>query len=373
MITALPTVTVIALATLALVVYIGLGFLPRPSHAAALWSGAFAVAMVGSYVWLTYEVSSSSLARAVGAGLVLAPMPLLWSGLRAYRRRRPYVWVAVAFLFSVPLVLLLASPFDLFGVAFRGAFTLMAVFAALTFVELVRLGPRLRDEALPLIGISLLFIAFAALFIANGVLVAIGEVGNADGTQFLRTLNTIGMAVYIVCALTTTLLLTVRADDTAISPRNTFERTARGRLDRARSRGDDWWSVLDIRLDDPDDLRRASSTAAFNAVTRKLMRDVDESFPADADIERVNPTRFVVLLPRPQGAVRALLAELLERVSTEEDGQAVPLRLTASVGWVPATAGDYDFTVLLQRASDAAELAASQGGDRWERVHGQER
>ncbi|KDA05216.1 hypothetical protein DC31_02130 [Microbacterium sp. CH12i] len=78
-----------------------------------------------------------------------------------------------------------------------------------------------------------------------------------------------------------------------------------------------WWSLLDIRLDDPDDIRLASSSAAFNAVAEKF----------------------------------------------------APTRPSASIGWAPVAAVGYEFETLVNAASHAAETAYAKGGDRWERVH----
>lgn len=360
---------VVALTTLATVLFIGLGFLPRPSRATALWSTAFAVAMVGSYVWLAQDHVASEPLRALGSGLTIAPMPLLWSGLRAYRgRERQHLMIGYLFGLLSPVILLLSSFAGVYGVAVRVLFTVTAVFAGLIIVELVGLGPRVRDEALPLVGVSAAFIVFAVIIDVNGLLVMGGLIGGSDALALMRDMNLVGMAVYVVCALVTTLLLTVRSEEAVASPRDAFERTARGRLDRARAADDDWWSLLDIRLDDPDDIRTASSTAEFNAVAYKFARDVDSVLPADADIEQVDSTRFLALVPRSQGGVRELLAELLERVARTEHDRSLPLRLTASIGWAPVSAAGYEFETLTANADEAARRAHAEGGDRWERV-----
>lgn len=363
---------VIALTTLATVISIGLGFLPRPSRSAALWATAFAIAMVGAYVWLAQEHFASEQLRALGSGLVIAPMPLIWSGLRAYRgREKHHPVLACLFGLLAPVALLLSTFVGVYGLAFRVLFTATSVFAALIIVELVRLGPTLRDEALPLLGVSSAFIVVAVIIDVNGVMTLVaasGSAGEQDSLEFARTLNLIGMAVYVVCALITTLLLTICRDDTSVSPRDAFERTVRNRLDRARAADDDWWSLLDIRLDDPDDIRTATSTAVFNAVTQKFARDVDSVLPADADIDRVTPTRFVALVPRSQGGVRELLSQLLERVSLTDERHSVPVRLTVSIGWAPVSAVGYDFTTLITQADAAVRDAYASGGDRWERL-----
>ncbi|MEJ1089326.1 hypothetical protein WDU99_13475 [Microbacterium sp. Mu-80] len=368
MITSTLAMPVVALTTLATVMFIGLGFLPRPSRATAVWSAAFTVAMVGSYVWIGQDYLYPEQLRAVGSGLLIGSMGLIWSGLRAYRQQpRQYVSVAITLTFAAPLILLVAVQLGAYGVVFRVVFAAMAVIAALIVAELMRLGPQLRDEALPLMGASTLFIAFAAITIVNGVLVAGGQATVSDSLLFVRTINLIGAAVYVVCALMTVLLLT-RSDDSAVQAGNGFESTVRTRLNRAEAAADTSWSLLDIRIDDPDDIRLATTTAAFNAATHRFERDVDAVLPAEADIQRISPTRIVVLIPRARGGIRELLPDLLKRISSEHDSDPLPVRMTASVGWAQVSVTGYDYDALLRCASAAALTAHAKGGDRWERV-----
>lgn len=368
MITSSLIMPVIAISTVATIIYIGLGFLPRPSRTAVYWSASFAIAMIGSYVWLAQDFVYPDQLRALGTALTIAPMPLLWSGLRAYRGLdRQFPALSISYLVIAPAFLLASTYFGFYGIAFRVVFCSAAVFAVLVILELMRLGPRLRDEALPLMAVSAVFIVFTAVVLINGALVSNGSVSSSDGIAFVRSFNLIGMTVYLVCALVTTLLLTTRTES-GPAPNRYFERTARRRLERARASEDQWWAMLDIRLDDPDDIRLSSTTAAFIAVTQKFARDIDTVFPADADIEQIKPDCFMVLLPRPQGSVRELLTELLERVSAPDDTLSSPLRLSASIGWAPVSAAGYDFDVLAAAASAAAEQAQTSGGDRWERV-----
>jgi GGDEF domain-containing protein len=104
-------------------------------------------------------------------------------------------------------------------------------------------------------------------------------------------------------------------------------------------------------------------------VCRRFALDVDSVLPSDADIERINPTRFVALIPRSSGGVRELLTELLERISKTDDS-SLPLRPSASIGWAPVSVVGYEYDVLVSAASEAAVTAARKGGDRWERIHG---
>lgn len=374
MITTSLAIPMIAVSTIALILFVGLGFMPRPSKATALWSAAFAVSMIGAYVWLAQLYVLTAELRALGAALIVAPMPLIWSGLRAFRgRRRLYLPLSLFMLVAVPAVLLTATALDVYVLTFRVVFVSMSVFAGLILLELVRLGPQMRDEAMPLLGVSAGYVVFAVVSVVNGVLQAVDGAQPEDGLAFTRSLNLIGVNVYVICALVTTLLLTTRVKDVSTSPHSSFERITRLRLSRAQAAGDEWWALLDIRLDDPDEIRLASSTAAFNAVCEKFAEDVDGVLPADADIERLTPTRFVVLVPRSHGGVRELLKELLERVTTNDDpALSLPLRPSASIGWAPVSVAGYDYGALVAAAAGAAEKASQKGGDRWERIHGVE-
>ncbi|HCS59946.1 MAG TPA: hypothetical protein DIW46_00895 [Microbacterium sp.] len=369
MITSSLAMPLIATTTLATIIFIALGFMPTPSRAAALWSAAFSSAMVGSYMWLAYELWDLPTFRALGAGLAIAPMALIWSGLRARRRaKRQYVALSVAYLIVMPAVLLASAFTPAYGVTFRVVLAVTAVFAAMTIIELIRLGQQKRDESYPLLGACAAFIIFAVVSIVDGVLVARRITDNPDSLQFLRTINLVGIIVFVICALVTTMLLTARGQRGQRTAHSAFETTVRDRLNRAEAANDPWWSVLDIRLDDPDEIRGASSTAAFNSTSDRFARDVDLALPADADLEQMSATRVIALLPRAQGGVREILADLLERLANVDESQAVPIRLSASIGWAQVQTAGYGFDDLLAAASAAVKVAQANGGDRWERV-----
>lgn len=369
MITSTLVIPVIATSTLATIIFIGLGFLPSPSRATALWSAAFASAMIGAYVWLAHEILDIPTLRALGSGLIIAPMGLIWSGLRAHRgAKRHFLPLSMAFLIAMPLALLISSFTDAYGVTFRVAFTLTAVFAFLTVIELVRLGPHKRDEAYPLLGVTALFVVFAVITNINGILVAQQTIGNVDSLDFLRTINMIGSNAYIICTLVTLLLLTTRNKNGERAPHGAFKRTAQDRLDRAEAKNDQWWSMLDIRLDDPDDIRAASSTAGFNATSERFVQDVELALPADADVEQLSATRIIALVPRAQGGVREILAELLQRLSNVDERNSMAIRTSASVGWAQVPVVGYRLDELIAAADEAVQVAQANGGDRWERV-----
>lgn len=369
MITSTLVIPLMATSTLATIIFIALGFLPSPSRATALWSAGFASAMIGCYAWLAYEVLDILALRALGTGLVIAPMALMWSGLRAYRgATRHFIPLSLAFLIVLPVVLAISSSSDAYGVIYRVMFALTAVFALLTIIELVRLGPHKRDESYPLLGVAAFFVLFAVVTTVNGMLVAGQATDPLDSVQFLRSTNMIGANAYIICTLITLLLLTIHAKNGRRTAPGEFERTAEDRLNRAEARNDQWWSMLDIRLDDPDDIRAASSTAAFNAMSARFVSDVESVLPADADIKQISATRIISLVPRAQGGVREILTDLLERLSTVDEHQSVPIRMSASVGWAQVTNVGYGLDELIAAADAAVQVAQAGGGDRWERV-----
>lgn len=372
--TATLAVAVVAIATTAVVVFIGLAFLPTPSRATALWTAGFALVMVGSYVYVAADVTNSTQLRALAVSLVFAPISLVWSGIRAYREAdRLHMPLSIAFLVIVPVALIIASFTPAYGITFRVLFTATALFTGLTMLELRRLGHAYRIDALPLVAVAALFMVFAVVVIVDGVLVASGITTASDSLAFVRTMNLIGATVYIVCTLVTTLMLAVHRRSDAVSTLpGTFESVARDRLTRAEAAGDPWWSLIDIRLDDPSDIRAASSTAAFHTITDRFIRDVRENLPADADIEQRSPTRILALVPRAQGAMRETLQALLERIATVQEHQPVPIRLSASVGWAQTQTVGYDLDALVSAASDAVKIARAEGGDRWERVRGED-
>ncbi len=367
-------IPVIAVTTVATVIFIGLGFLPRPSRATALWASGFAVAMTASYFWIGYEATGSVQVRAVAVGLIIAPMGIMWSGVRAFRgRERTHLPISLLYLVVVPLILVLTAGTPVYGITFRAIFAATGVFAALTIIELLSLGKILRDEVLPMVLAASFYIVFSVVTIVDGVLVASGVITPTDSLTFVRTLNMIGATVYVVCNLVTTLLLTTRADAVHRSITHAqFQTVAEDRLERAKAVADPWWSLLDIRIDNPDDIRAASSTADFNKVSDRFVKEVRAHLPADADIEVMSPTRVVALVPRAQGGLREILTALLENISTVDPSQPVPIGVSASIGWAQVSSVGYDLDDLIIAAAAAAIVARADGGDRWERVRGTE-
>ncbi|WP_298944479.1 GGDEF domain-containing protein [uncultured Microbacterium sp.] len=368
MIESSPMTALVALSTLCTALFIGLGFLPRPSRAGAIWTSAFGMLMTMSYGWVAADLIESPPLRGAASGLMFSTIALVWVGLRVRRAAlRSHGVVAAAAMVIMPVLLVVTAETDLYLTAVRAVFTIAAVFAGLILAELVRLGPLLRDEVLPLAMTSAAFVIFAVInVVLEGVRLARGGAG-PEQIALVRDVNTLGALLYVVCAAVTLLLLTRDHEPVrGAASDSTFTRVARDRLRRAEAADDKWWALLIIRLDDPTALREASSMHAFDQVRARFADVVQGLLPAEADIDLRDGAEVVVLLPRPEGAVRQILAHLLENVATTESDLAV--RLSASVGWAGVDVVGYDLDALISEAADAATLAQERGGDRWFRV-----
>lgn len=365
-----PMTALVALSTLCTVLYIGLGFLPHPGRAAAIWSGAFGGLMLTSYGWVAADLMNSAPLRGAASGFMLSTISLIWIGLRLRRAApRNLWWVSAVFVLAAPTVLALTATSEFYLTVVQLMFGIAGVFTALILAELIRLGPLQRDEILPLALVSAAFVVFAVLnIILEIVRLSQGRPApNPELFALVRDINTLGALLYVVCATVTLVLLT---RDRQPAPRAdvewTFTRVARDRLRRAEAADDRWWALLVIRLDDPVSLREASSTHAYDRVRLRFAGVVQSLLPAEADIDLRDGADITVLLPRPEGAVRQILANLLEQVATTESDLSV--RLSASVGWAGVDVVGYDLDALVAEASDAASLARERGGDRWFRV-----
>jgi len=364
-------IALVAIASLTTILVIALGFLPHPSRAAAIWSAAFAVSMAGCYVWLAGSVLDLTGLRMAGAVAVMAGSALIWVGLRAWRGATRVYLVPTELVYVVAIAAAVASTGQPWQAALLHlALAITAVGAGLTAGELMRLRPFRSDESLPLTIASLSYVALAALVVIDGVTRAMrGTPLSVDEIVLRQTAGAIGVAVYMITALTTLLLLIRGAHQPTDSPRQrTFDTVARDRLERAQQHDDRWWSLLDIRLDEPGAIRAASSSLAYSRVVARFADDLRAALPADVDIDRRSETRYIALVPRPEPSVRPLMSQLLERVATPSEGQGLNLRPSASIGWASVTTVGYDLDRLLTAAADAAVGAARAGGDRWERA-----
>lgn len=350
----------VVVSTIATICMIGLGFLYRPGTASLLWSLAFVLAMVTSYAEFIAELIDSEPLRRASLGLLLCAPVLIWSGLRAYRGAPPRAWLAVLVGLGGATTLM---TFDgvAYAWAFRALYAIAAVFAALTVVELIRRPERGRGTALPLLLFSLTLVVVAVVSAAAGVLAS----GDSSGAlAFMRTVNSLGMLAYIVGALVT--LLFLARGGVVISQRSVFYDVAAERLERAQAAGERSWALLYVQLDDDRDLRSVTGEAGFVALADGLRDDLREVFPTEADIGRLNPAGFAVLVALPSTVIRERINTLLRAIATPHD--ELEVGTSASVGWASVAEHGYDLTALLDAARSAAVHAAAEGGDRWQRA-----
>jgi len=358
----------ITLSTVCTVLMIGLGFLPYPSRESAIWASAFVAVMVATYFDTAAGALGGVWPRVIAESLNIAGLGLVWVGVRVRVGRR---WVLLvptiitAALLGAALLLSAGTPAQPFVVTV-GLF-LTALVAAAIAIELFAVRTAQRVVTVPLTVAASLISVFAVIWFVASVLqqgiVGVGRLVMAQ--QYAPT-----AAVVIMVTALVTLLLLVRNDTPATTSESAtgFRAIALDRLSRAERFDDAWWSVLDVRLDDPIALREASSALAYTRVLDRFASDVSAVFPAEADLHRVEPTRIIVLLPRHEAAVRPLLRALLERVATVSSDQSIDVRLSASIGWASVSLLGYDLDDLLAAASTAADEAQLSGGDRWERA-----
>lgn len=355
------------IATLGTAMIIGLGFLQRPSRASLLWSLAFVLAMVSTWITLAGEALGNEPVRRIGLGFMLGAPALIWSGFRARRRAPALPWTAAVLSVVSAVVLVLAGDSEMYSLVFRAVFFGAAVFAGLTLQEIRRSADRDDRLVIPLALVSIAFVVLGSLTLVSGLFFPLG---NTDALGLVRLLNSLGMLIYLVCATVTLLFFTsvspVGVHTAASWPQ--FTVTATDRLRRAREGGETSWAVLVVRIDDREDVRAAAGETTFARIIERFERTVRASFPAEADIGREGRGRMVVLVARPGPVLREHVRTLLREITEVHAEPQIAVRLSASVGWAPADVVGYDFDTLLRVAQEASEEASEQGGDRWQRV-----
>lgn len=359
----------VIVSTVATICMIGLGFLYRPGRATGWWSLAFAVVMVCAYVDLIAGTMRSETLRLIGMGVLLGAPVLIWSGLRALRGATSYAWIALVMGAGSALALVAAEGSPVSGLTFRLVFAVMAVFAALAIVELVRRPEGAGGIAAPLTVFSLLVVAVAA----TALVATVVSPGSGQELDFLREVNSLGILAYIICALVTLLFLArgsgvSRGGRTASGPEAVFRAVASDRLRRAQSSGERSWAMLYVLLDDAEDLRTISGEQGFATLVGRLRDDLAEIFPTEADIGRLGPAAFGVLVAQPSTVIRDRVRTLLRTVNAPYEGMEVGT--SASIGWAGVAEHGYDVDVLLNTARAAAARAVVDGGDRWQRALG---
>ena len=366
------TIVLVAIATTCTIMMIGLGFLPFPGRAASIWSAGFALAMLSCYLLVAADELGSQQLRGAAHGPILCAAAYAWVGLRARRGREPVMLVPTIIAFSAFTIALgLTAETPAYGPVFRVAFAMGAVACGLTVWELLRLRAPEREMALPLLVASFGFVGLGVVVAIDGIIrLAQGTVGQTESDmRDLYDLNELVALLFLICALVTLLYLARRGAQKPEQQRTVdFFRIAHDRLARAKKADDRWWSLIDVRLDDPTELLEASSGRAFQRISARFASDIRDVMPPEADIHVASPTQVLVLLPRPDTAVRGYLSRLLEKIGAITDQRSVPIRLSASIGVAAAPLADYDLDRLCAAAADAAAHAQVAGGDRWERA-----
>jgi len=355
--------------TLGTVLVVGLAFLPHPSRATLLWSIGFLVATVSVVLAVMATIGDAEPLRRVTLAGLLSCSFFAWSGLRAWRGARSLAWLYAPTLVALVLILVVPGDTRWFSVAFRVAFLVSAVFPALTAWDLWRM-PERRDLLLqPLLITSASYAVFA---VAGAVAGVFYPPTDGDDLALVRTLNALGMLIYVICLAVSIVWLSQQRRPSAARPPiaewTRFRDVARDRLARAEAADEEAWALLVIRLDDEANVRAAAGNLSYAHITAEIDAHVRRIFPADADIGRQAAGRIVVLVPRSTVVIRELVRRLLTAISGYDGPYQTMLQNSASVGWVSVDVGGYDFSALLGAATMAVERAESAGGDRWYRV-----
>jgi hypothetical protein len=359
-----------AIATLATVLTIGVAFLRTPSAATLYWSCGFALAMVATYGVVAGQWNEAELLRRVSLGALLGAPGLLWSGFRAYWGLRPHGWVGIVTSVVAVAALVVTPSQAWFTLAFRVMFLIASLFPMLFFVDWLRSTDRRSDRLLlPLAIVSAVFFMVGATTFVSALLF---PPSGGDDFALLRIITTIGMLVYVACAVVAIVGLSTRDDGlvrttAASSEYQRFQATASDRLRRAQATQHPW-SVICLRLDDATDLRQTAGSTAFAALSAALDGKVRSVFPPECDIGSPAPGTIFVVVPGSDAAVREHLRRMLERASRLDISSALPIQPTVSAGWASTSNLGYEFEALVYMSREAATLASEKGGDRWERV-----
>ncbi|HOQ22989.1 MAG TPA: hypothetical protein PLN62_11270 [Microbacterium sp.] len=276
---------------------------------------------------------------------------------------------AVIVILTLAIVVLvptqLAEPTTAAGLALILIFTVVALIvpwdrvsrstiAVLPFADILAIG------LIALAAFSLVVAGVGAVSIVVG-LVAPGDAG--ESLEFLRTVNSLGMLAYVVCALVT--LLFIARGGTGAATGSTFAVVAADRLARAQCAGERSWALVYAQIDDAEDLRIVAGDSGFAAIAERLRGDVIEIFPTEADLGWFAPAGVAVLVAQPSAVLRERV-RTAARVRGERRRRAG--RYLGIVGWASVAEFGYGLDALLAAARDAAARAADAGGDRWERA-----
>lgn len=361
------TTSMVAVVTVLTAMVVGLGTLARPSRATVTWGAAFGLGMLGAYVWLAGQQTEEPMLRGAASALLLCFEPLVWIGLRMHFGRRVRWWPVVVFVLIAPTLLVATAGTGWYLPSFQLVFLGSAVFAGLVAYELLRDRSGVRDIVLPLALASGGFVVVAVVSAVSALVSGGAGAGAEAQLSALRGMNAVGTVVVSTCAAFT-LVLMVRSEQKRNDADDIADR-ARRRLRKAEAQNDQPWSILDIRLDDPTDLREASTGSAFALIVDRFHHDIQEALPASADADRVADSRAIVVIRGSDESVRHHLRAILTRISVIDRETAVTgIRSSASIGWATASVVGYDYDALVAAASRAAVRARAAGGDQWKRA-----
>ncbi|MEU4016752.1 hypothetical protein AB0E56_15930 [Microbacterium sp. NPDC028030] len=359
------TTSMVAVVTVLTALVVGLATLARPSRATVTWGVAFGLGMLGAYLWLAGQQTQEQALRAAASALLLCFEPLVWIGLRMHFGRRASWWTVIPFLVVAPTLLVATAETSWYLPSFHVVFLGSAIYGGLVAYELLRVRAAVRDIVLPL-ALASCGLVIVAVVSAASALIA-GDAGTDAQLSALRGMNAVGTLVVSTCAAFT-LVLMVRGEEKRVHAGDAAER-ARRRLRKAESQNDQPWSVLDIRLDDPADLREASTGAAYALIIERFHEDIREALPASADADRVEDGRAIVVIRGGDESVRHHLRAILSRISTiDRDATVTGIRASASIGWATASVVGFDYDALVAAAGRAAARARAAGGDQWKRA-----
>lgn len=356
--------------TLAAMLTIGIAFLVKPGAPTLWWSCAFTLAMVATYGIVAGDVTGAEELRRASLGALMGAPALLWSGFRAAWQLRAFAWAGPVMAAVCAAMLVLVDDRAWFTVAYRTVFFAASLFAALLVVDWARAAT--RRHARLLLPLAIVSIAFAVLGAGTFVAGVFFPPSGGDDFELVRLISSMGMLVYVACALIAVLGFTLRDSglgrSTGVSSSwQQFERIAGERLQRAERTADPW-SVVYVQIDDAADIRQSAGSTALANLSERLEAEVRDVFPAEADVASPSTGAVVVLVPRGETVVRDLLHAALERVTALDVDGALPIRPTASAGWAPTAVLGYDLDTLVYTGREAARVASEKGGDRWERV-----
>lgn len=360
------TTSMVAVVTILAAVVLGLATLARPTRATITWGSAFGLGVLGAYLWLAGHQADSAVLRAAASGILLGFEPLIWLGLRMHRNRSVSLPTVITVVLLLPVVLVVSAGTPAYLPLFHGMFLISAVFAGLICDELLRRQAGARDIVLPL---ALASCGFVVVAIVSGFSAVLSDVATTDAQlSMLRGMNAVGTVVVSTGAAFTIVLL-VRAQDHVATGVEEEEARARRRLEKARTQNDLSWSVLDIRLDDPADLREASTGPAFALIVERFHNAIREALPAAADAIRIDEARSIALIRGSEEAVHHHIRDILSRVSImERDAPVDGVRSSASIGWATVAAVGFDYDVLVASTAEAVGRASAAGGDGWKRA-----